>query len=178
MLVLLPHSRRECGGRGRGISLIWTGKRGARGHAGARTQDLRLIRATLYRLSYTTPPGRQYDHIDRDLHDPIGPHVDRDSHDRWSWLHDRIGRGLHDRIGRASAALSVAQLVEHVTVDVCDHRVAGSIPAAERRVFVEPRRGGVAQMVERSLSMREVQGSIPCISNAFWHDGHPWSSWL
>ena len=24
------------------------------GHAGARTQDLRLIRATLYRLSYTT----------------------------------------------------------------------------------------------------------------------------
>ena len=25
------------------------------GHAGARTQDLRLIRATLYRLSYTTP---------------------------------------------------------------------------------------------------------------------------
>ena len=24
--------------------------------------------------------------------------------------------------------------------------------------------GGVAQMVERSLSMREVQGSIPCIS--------------
>ena len=27
--------------------------------------------------------------------------------------------------------LSVAQLVEHVTVDVCDHRVAGSIPAAE-----------------------------------------------
>ena len=32
-----------------------------RGHAGARTQDLRLIRATLYRLSYTTPgaPGRR-----------------------------------------------------------------------------------------------------------------------
>ena len=29
------------------------GKR-SRGHAGARTQDLRLIRATLYRLSYTT----------------------------------------------------------------------------------------------------------------------------
>ena len=27
--------------------------------------------------------------------------------------------------------LSVAQLVEHVTVDICDHRVAGSIPAAE-----------------------------------------------
>ena len=25
--------------------------------------------------------------------------------------------------------------------------------------------GGVAQMVERSLSMREVQGSIPCISS-------------
>ena len=110
-----------------------------RGHAGARTQDLRLIRATLYRLSYTTPR-------------------------HWSRL--------------SSAALSVAQLVEHVTVDVCDHRVAGSIPAAERRVFGEPRRGGVAQMVERSLSMREVQGSIPCISNAFWHDGHPWSSWL
>ncbi len=36
-------------------------------------------------------------------------------------------------------------------------------------LFVEPRRGGVAQMVERSLSMREVQGSIPCISMAFWH---------
>ena len=30
-----------------------------------------------------------------------------------------------------SRCLSVAQLVEHVTVDVCDHRVAGSIPAAE-----------------------------------------------
>ena len=27
--------------------------------------------------------------------------------------------------------------------------------------------GGVAQMVERSLSMREVQGSIPCISSQF-----------
>ena len=27
------------------------------------------------------------------------------------------------------------------------------------------KKGGVAQMVERSLSMREVQGSIPCISN-------------
>ena len=31
----------------------------------------------------------------------------------------------------ARHCLSVAQLVEHVTVDVCDHRVAGSIPAAE-----------------------------------------------
>ena len=30
------------------------------------------------------------------------------------------------------AGLSVAQLVEHVTVDICDHRVAGSIPAAEK----------------------------------------------
>ena len=30
-----------------------------------------------------------------------------------------------------SSTLSVAQLVEHVTVDICDHRVAGSIPAAE-----------------------------------------------
>ena len=29
-------------------------KKRVRGHAGARTQDLRLIRATLYRLSYTT----------------------------------------------------------------------------------------------------------------------------
>ena len=29
--------------------------------------------------------------------------------------------------------LSVAQLVEHVTVDICDHRVAGSIPAAEKK---------------------------------------------
>ena len=27
--------------------------------------------------------------------------------------------------------------------------------------------GDVAQMVERSLCMREVQGSIPCISNMF-----------
>jgi hypothetical protein len=32
------------------------GNMGGRGHAGARTQDLRLIRATLYRLSYTTSP--------------------------------------------------------------------------------------------------------------------------
>ncbi len=30
------------------------GEKRVRGHAGARTQDLRLIRATLYRLSYTT----------------------------------------------------------------------------------------------------------------------------
>ena len=34
--------------------LRWQKTRRARGHAGARTQDLRLIRATLYRLSYTT----------------------------------------------------------------------------------------------------------------------------
>ena len=33
--------------------------------------------------------------------------------------------------------LSVAQLVEHVTVDVCDHRVAGSIPAAETLAGIE-----------------------------------------
>ena len=96
-----------------------------------------------------------------------------------------------------------------MTVDVCDHRVAGSIPAAETlpdplcsnsnpllseaslAQSVERKalnlvvvgssptggavcrgicRGGVAQMVERSLSMREVQGSIPCIST-FHKDG-------
>jgi hypothetical protein len=31
-------------------------------------------------------------------------------------------------------------------------------------VFVDLLHGDVAQMVERSLSMREVQGSIPCFS--------------
>jgi hypothetical protein len=31
-------------------------------------------------------------------------------------------------------------------------------------VFVDVLHGDVAQMVERSLSMREVQGSIPCFS--------------
>ena len=38
--------------------------------------------------------------------------------------------------------------------------------------------GGVAQMVERSLSMREVQGSIPCIStHLFKRRKHPrWGS--
>ena len=36
------------------------------------------------------------------------------------------------------AGLSVAQLVEHVTVDICDHRVAGSIPAAERFLGILP----------------------------------------
>jgi hypothetical protein len=30
-----------------------------------------------------------------------------------------------------------------------------------------PYHGGVAQMVERSLSMREAQGSIPCSSTFF-----------
>jgi hypothetical protein len=29
--------------------------------------------------------------------------------------------------------------------------------------------GGVAQMVERSLSMREVRGSIPCASTSLFH---------
>jgi hypothetical protein len=32
----------------------------------------------------------------------------------------------------------------------------------------EASEGGVAQMVERSLSMREVRGSIPCTSITFW----------
>jgi hypothetical protein len=36
---------------------------------------------------------------------------------------------------------------------------------APREVFLLHVDGGVAQMVERSLSMREVQGSIPCISS-------------
>ena len=42
--------------------------------------------------------------------------------------------------------------------------VVGSIPTAGGfgRCQIN---GGVAQMVERSLSMREVQGSIPCISS-------------
>ena len=31
-------------------------------------------------------------------------------------------------------------------------------------LFLVKRRGGVAQMVERTLSMREAQGSIPCSS--------------
>ena len=33
--------------------------------------------------------------------------------------------------------------------------------------MTEFQHGDVAQMVERSLCMREVQGSIPCISNLF-----------
>ena len=33
--------------------------------------------------------------------------------------------------------------------------------------MIEFQHGDVAQMVERSLCMREVQGSIPCISNLF-----------
>ena len=44
---------------------------------------------------------------------------------------------------RACQALSVAQLVEHVTVDVCDHRVAGSIPAAESLRFTSGRQNAV-----------------------------------
>ena len=46
--------------------------------------------------------------------------------------------------------------------------VVGSIPTAGDTFPVAPGDGlcgGVAQMVERSLSMREVQGSIPCISS-------------
>ena len=34
----------------------------------------------------------------------------------------------------------------------------------EQLLLCRSKKGGVAQMVERSLSMREVQGSIPCIS--------------
>ena len=56
--------------------------------------------------------------------------------------------------------LSVAQLVEHVTVDVCDHRVAGSIPAAEN--FVLPR-ASLAQSVERKALNLVVVGSSPTV---------------
>ena len=34
--------------------------------------------------------------------------------------------------------------------------------------MIEEQQGDVAQMVERSLSMREVRGSIPRISTFFW----------
>ena len=59
---------------------------------------------------------------------------------------------------RARQALSVAQLVEHVTVDVCDHRVAGSIPAAETLSLSE---ASLAQSVERKALNLVVVGSSP-----------------
>ena len=60
----------------------------------------------------------------------------------------------------ARDCLSVAQLVEHVTVDVCDHRVAGSIPAAE--TFLSPwGRASLAQSVERKALNLVVVGSSP-----------------
>ena len=55
-------------------------------------------------------------------------------------------------------SLSVAQLVEHVTVDVCDHRVAGSIPAAETFPAAE---ASLAQSVERKALNLVVVGSSP-----------------
>ena len=55
--------------------------------------------------------------------------------------------------------LSVAQLVEHVTVDVCDHRVAGSIPAAETFLFGID--ASLAQSVERKALNLVVVGSSP-----------------
>ena len=66
--------------------------------------------------------------------------------------------------------LSVAQLVEHVTVDVCDHRVAGSIPAAETLSDVESRKprqisnkASLAQSVERKALNLVVVGSSPTV---------------
>ena len=57
-----------------------------------------------------------------------------------------------------NGALSVAQLVEHVTVDVCDHRVAGSIPAAET---LQTAAASLAQSVERKALNLVVVGSSP-----------------
>ena len=62
--------------------------------------------------------------------------------------------------------LSDARLAQSVERKALNLVVVGSSPtggAVSRSVC----RGGVAQMVERSLSMREVQGSIPCISTFF-----------
>ena len=61
--------------------------------------------------------------------------------------------------------LSVAQLVEHVTVDVCDHRVAGSIPAAETFLFGTG--ASLAQSVERKALNLVVVGSSPT-GGGFW----------
>ena len=62
--------------------------------------------------------------------------------------------------------LSVAQLVEHVTVDVCDHRVAGSIPAAETLLPLGAlakagSEASLAQSVERKALNLVVVGSSP-----------------
>ena len=56
--------------------------------------------------------------------------------------------------------------------DVCrGMRVAcGDVMWATRRMEMT---GGVAQMVERSLSMREVRGSIPLSSTLFFSQSNP-----
>ena len=38
-----------------------------------------------------------------------------------------------------------------------------------QKINVDSMRGGVAHMVERALSMREVPGSIPGTSTSFWN---------
>ena len=64
-----------------------------------------------------------------------------------------------------ASTLSVAQLVEHVTVDVCDHRVAGSIPAAE--TFLFGTEASLAQSVERKALNLVVVGSSPTVGKSF-----------
>ena len=64
--------------------------------------------------------------------------------------------GSNPSVSNLPARLSVAQLVEHVTVDVCDHRVAGSIPAAE--TFSAQAR--LAQSVARGSHNPKVVSSI------------------
>ena len=70
------------------------------------------------------------------------------------------------RVVNHPAGLSVAQLVEHVTVDICDHRVAGSIPAAEIFMYT----ASLAQSVERRSDKAKVLGSSPSMTttSTFW----------
>ena len=60
----------------------------------------------------------------------------------------------------------VPQVVLYVDLDFkCQNKVRYTLPLGR---FLN-KTGGVAQMVERSLSMREVPGSIPGASKIFLH---------
>ena len=66
--------------------------------------------------------------------------------------------------------LSVAQLVEHVTVDVCDHRVAGSIPAAESLRFTSGRQNAVDDEGFEPSTFRMQNGRSTTELNALGYD--------
>lgn len=83
----------------------------------------------------------------------------------------------HVSLASSCTSLEPMQEVRNCLRSILSHVRRCHVQASDRRFCHMSIHGAVAQMVERSLCMREVQGSIPCSSNPD-RNGSPLSFFL